>query len=259
MKTRSICTKSKAPRRLGVECGGTLAARTLLRITLAAALLVCTQAAHADKILVTYNGAPVGQGAQIPKGATNIKKADKVKVDGQDLYWVAWTFDVPAPPAPQTYRVVQPSGTVMVIGDKSIGTPKQVGGSVVLVSDGETVEWKGTLLSPGDPDPAPTPARDGTMNGRGSFLPPATALADVDELLKEPGIAYISSTPIDLSYFQYDFYGTADFPIFLGGYTVNYTDGTVDSMQIVPEPESLLLLGSGVLGLSGFLRKRLFI
>src|SRR5450755_3844506 len=243
MKTQNICTKHKAARGPRADYSGTLAARTLLRITLAAALLVCTQAAHADKILVTFNGAPVGQGAQIPKGSTNIKKADTVKVDGQDLYWSAWTFDVPPPPAPQTYRVVQPSGTVMVIGDKSIGTPKQVGGSVVLTySGGETVEWKGTLLSPGQPDPAPTPA-----------------LADVEELLQEPGIAYISSTPIDLSYFQYDFYGTADFPIFLGGYSINYTDGTVDSMQIVPEPGSLLLLGSGVLGLSGFLRKRLFI
>jgi hypothetical protein len=236
---------------------GTSGRRWLLRIAFAIALLGGVQAAHADKIIVTYNGVPVASGTKLPAGFTNFKQ-ETVKDPGKDLYWSIITFDVPPPPAPQTYRVVLPSGAVMVIGDGTEGKPKQVGDSVVLTytNGGETVEWKGTLLKPGDPNPSPGPPREGTMNGVGSFLPPATALADAEELLKQPELGYIFSSPIDLSYFQYNFYGAVDFPIFLRDYTVNYTDGTVDSMQIVPEPGSLLLLGSGILGLGGFLRKR---
>jgi hypothetical protein len=255
MKTQTYAPTHQAVRRVFSDLSGR---RSVLNIALAVALFACSQAARADKIIVTWNGTPASSGSQLPKGATNIRHPGVVKVDGEDLYFDVWTFDVPPPPAPQTYRVVSPGGKVTVIGDGTNGKPKQVGNSVVLTySDGETVEFKGTLLKPGDPDPAPAPSQGGAMNGRGGFLPPATALADVEKLLQQPDLAYIFTSPIDLSYFQYDFNGSADMPIFLGGYTVNYVDGTVDSMQIVPEPASLLLLGSGVVGLSGLLRKRL--
>ena len=172
--------------------------------------------------------------------------------------YLVYNFVPPPPPPPKTYRVVSPSGTVTDIGDGSKGKPKQVGSEVEVDYNGEKIRFPGTLLKPGDPNPTPAPAKQGTMNGYGNFLTPGVALADANLFLQQPELADIFSTPIDLSYIQYDFNGTANFPVFQVNYTLNFTDGTADYIHIVPEPSSLFLLGTGVLGLGGFIRKRLF-
>src|SRR5450755_127576 len=186
MKTHTGRTVVTTSRRFHFGWQGTCWNRTLLRVALAFALLACTQLAHANLVAVLVNGVPYGpnQPISVPRGLHPVF----VKIPGQDLAYFVYTF---VPPPPQTYRVVSPNGTITDFGDGSKGKPKQNGAFVVIEYKGDTFQMKGTLLMPGDPNPAPAPAREGTTNGPGNFLPPGVALADAKEFLQQPELADI--------------------------------------------------------------------
>jgi len=229
-------------------------ARVLLWISFVIVSLACTQAANADLVAVIVNGVPYGPGQpiSIPKGVAPVF----VKIPGEDLAYYVYQFNAPPPP-PKTFRVVSPTGTVTNLGDGSKGKPKQVGNEVIIdYGNGERIHFPGKLLSPGDPNPAPPPDRRGSMDGPANWLKPALALADANLFLQQPELADIFTSPIDLTHFQYDFNGTQDFPVFQRSYSLTFTDGSVDYVHVVPEPSSLFLMVSGVLGLAGILRKK---
>jgi PEP-CTERM motif len=242
------------PRRMAGG-GRRAAAYTMAGLAVAVALL--TQVSYADLVVVLVNGVPYGPGqsVSIPAGV----QAHYVKVPNEDLGY--FVYDFVAPPAPpKTYRVVSADGTVTDLGDGSKGKPKQVGSQVVIdYGGGETVTFNGTLISPGQPNPAPAPVRNGTMLGPSGTLQPSVALADAEEFLTQPELSWIFPAGIDLSYIQYDFSGTTPFPVFVRDFDIAFTDGTSFTYQVVPAPEptTLLLLGSGITGLGGVFRRRL--
>jgi hypothetical protein len=67
----------------------------------------------------------------------------------------------PPPPPPPTYRVVQPNGAVIDLGDgkkPKVESAKQEGCQALFEYDdgsGDKVKIDGTLFKPGDPNPAP--------------------------------------------------------------------------------------------------------
>jgi hypothetical protein len=206
---------------------------------------------HADLIAVfDVNGVPIGPGqsGNLPAGG----HWQQVKVPGVDLFFQFWVVPPPPvpppPPPPQTYRVVQPNGTVIDLGDgkkPKINSAKQEGSQAVFEYDdgsGDKVKIDGTLLKPGDPNPAPVNDERVMLDGPDDPLTPAVALADTELFLSQ---ADLTSLPgIDRSFFQYDFSGTTPLDVFQGEEDFSYSDGGTGTITIstVPEPHGPVLL-----------------
>jgi hypothetical protein len=224
-----------------------------------AAFVLPMQMAHADLFAGFINGTPVGPGqsAGTPTGG----KWQFVKIPRQDLAYYVWveTAPPPPPPPPKTYRIKDPTNRIIDLGDGSKGTPKQQGKDVVIIyRDGETVVFpNSTLIKPGEPDPSAPQPKKGAFNGPADELAPSEALADALLLMAQPEFIALFTTPVDLSYFKYDFFGTTPFPVFRGSMTYTSEDGLVSTVALVPEPGTLALGGMGVLAWLALRRRRL--
>ena len=98
---------------------------------------------------------------------------------------------------------------------------------------------KGALLSPGDPNPSPlNDDLDQELLGQQEFLTPAEALVAISDIIAQPDSALIFGNPIPLSYFDYDFTGTVDFPVFEGGVTLLDSAGNTNFIGFAPEPST---------------------
>ncbi|MES2163672.1 MAG: PEP-CTERM sorting domain-containing protein [Pseudomonadota bacterium] len=113
--------------------------------------------------------------------------------------------------------------------------------------DGETVRTPGKLIKPGEPDPAPPGAQKGVMDGPRVDQAPALALKQVTLLLAQPELADLFPTPIDLSYFKYDFFGSDPFPAFRGSITFTTDAGLSSTLAVIPEPGTLALAAAAAL------------
>jgi hypothetical protein len=206
---------------------------------------------HADLIAVfDVNGVPIGPGqsGNLPAGG----HWQQVKVPGVDLFFQFWVVPPPPvpppPPPPQTYRVVQPNGTVIDLGDgkkPKINSAKQEGSQAVFEYDdgsGDKVKIDGTLLKPGDPNPAPVNDERAMLDGPADPLPPAVALADTELFLSQADLTGLPG--IDLPFFQYDFSGTTPLDVFQGEEDFSYSDGGAGTITVstVPEPHGVTLL-----------------
>jgi hypothetical protein len=199
---------------------------------------------YADLIAVfDASGRPIAPGGtgNLPAGG----HWEFFKFPGIDLAYQIFVVPPPPvpppPPPPQTYRVVQPNNVVYDLGDgkkPKIKDAKQVGKQAVFTyDDDETVKIDGTLLKPGDPNPAPTNGQGASFDGPESFFSPALALQETMDFLTEPGVADMFPNITDLSFFQYDFNGTTPLPLFKLQENVTYSDGTQTGISIVPTPE----------------------
>lgn len=214
------------------------------------ALFCCVAAyglpARADVIYVFDNGVPVVRGQ--PTGAPG-GKWTFIRIPKLDLFYQFYVSPPPPPPKPpKTYRI-RTGGRIIDIGDGREGKAKQQGKDVIIsYPDGRGgVIRDATVSLPGEPDPAPPPPQKGVMNGPVDQIAPAVALADIQLLLAQPDLADIFGAPIDLSYFKYDFFGTAPIEVFRGQVSYTTDSGLSDTIFVVPEPDTLTLGAIGVL------------
>lgn len=234
---------------------GALTKRRAMRLVFSAATifytLLCATAAKADLIGVTVDGTPLAKGATLPSGA---KFAGVVKNPTKDILLLLYVTP-PLPPAPPaTFRIVRPDGNITVIPNATlfVQPPKQNGDKVEIRYKGESnpIIIKGTLLTPGTPNPAPPDTSvDQSLLGPQGFLTPPEALAGITEIIEQPESSLVLGAPIPLSYFNYDFTGTIDFPVFVGGVTLVDAAGNTNFIGFAPEPSSaLLLIGPLIIG-----------
>ena len=203
------------------------------------------QAARADLIYVYNNGVPIREGQAVASGG----KWTFIHIPTMDLFYQFYVSPPPPPPKPpKTYRV-KTFGRIIDLGDGRNGKAKQQGKDVIIsYSDGNTGMIRDATVSlPGEPDPAPPPPERGVISGPTDEIAPAAALADTLLLLAQPGLEDIFGGPIDLSYFKYDFFGTAPIEAFRGHVTFTTDSGLSDTIFVVAEPVPLALAGAGVL------------
>ena len=74
--------------------------------------------------------------------------------------------------------------------------------------------------------------------------------------MAQPEFIALFTTPVDLSYFNYDFLGTTPFPVFRGSMTYTTEDGLVSTVALVPEPGTPALAGIGVLAWLALRRRK---